>query len=101
MKYERISKDWGKMGFQGKDPKTDFRGAGYFGLCNLIYFAKNYNEKYKSMLKGRSTEELSNYPVAIASLNVVMLIYQILGIFFFFFTFFFFILKNKFPPFFF
>ena len=25
---ERISKQWGDIGFQGKDPKTDFRGMG-------------------------------------------------------------------------
>jgi hypothetical protein len=29
---ERISKDWQDIGFQGKDPATDFRGTGYLGL---------------------------------------------------------------------
>ena len=24
----RISKQWGELGFQGKDPQTDFRGMG-------------------------------------------------------------------------
>eukprot|EP01091_Cochliopodium_minus_P014029 TRINITY_DN4680_c0_g1_i1.p1 TRINITY_DN4680_c0_g1~~TRINITY_DN4680_c0_g1_i1.p1 ORF type:complete len:339 (+),score=84.55 TRINITY_DN4680_c0_g1_i1:28-1044(+) len=77
--YTRISKDWGKIGFQGNNPATDFRGCGYFGLCNLIYFSKTYEAKYKSMIKGRIKEDLRNFPVAIASLNVIMLIYQILG----------------------
>jgi len=25
---ERITKQWGDLGFQGKDPQTDFRGMG-------------------------------------------------------------------------
>ena len=25
---ERITKQWGGLGFQGKDPQTDFRGMG-------------------------------------------------------------------------
>ena len=29
---ERISKQWGDIGFQGKDPKTDFRGMGMLFL---------------------------------------------------------------------
>uniref|UniRef100_A0A8R7PTM6 ELMO domain-containing protein n=1 Tax=Triticum urartu TaxID=4572 RepID=A0A8R7PTM6_TRIUA len=30
------------MGWQGKDPSTDFRGGGFISLENLLYFAKNY-----------------------------------------------------------
>ena len=28
---KRITKQWGDLGFQGKDPQTDFRGMGM--LC--------------------------------------------------------------------
>ena len=31
------------IGFQGPDPATDFRGAGYLGLLNLHYFIKYHN----------------------------------------------------------
>lgn len=31
----RISKQWCEIGFQGDDPKTDFRGMGLLGLYNL------------------------------------------------------------------
>uniref|UniRef100_A0A673JNT4 ELMO domain-containing protein n=1 Tax=Sinocyclocheilus rhinocerous TaxID=307959 RepID=A0A673JNT4_9TELE len=33
----RITKQWGNIGFQGDDPKTDFRGMGMLGLTNLLY----------------------------------------------------------------
>ena len=29
------------MGFQANDPATDFRGAGYLGLVNLVEFSRN------------------------------------------------------------
>ncbi|NXQ78641.1 ELMD2 protein, partial [Quiscalus mexicanus] len=32
----RISKQWCDIGFQGEDPKTDFRGMGLLGLVNLL-----------------------------------------------------------------
>jgi len=31
---ERITKQWGDLGFQGKDPQTDFRGMGM--LCFVV-----------------------------------------------------------------
>lgn len=33
----RITKQWGDIGFQGDDPKTDFRGMGMLGLNNLVW----------------------------------------------------------------
>ncbi|KAG9338685.1 hypothetical protein JZ751_025353, partial [Albula glossodonta] len=37
----RVSKQWCEIGFQGSDPKTDFRGMGLLGLHNLLYFAEH------------------------------------------------------------
>ncbi|XP_047462923.1 ELMO domain-containing protein 1 isoform X1 [Mugil cephalus] len=37
----RISRQWCEIGFQGSDPKTDFRGMGLLGLHNLLYFAEH------------------------------------------------------------
>ncbi|XP_077596670.1 ELMO domain-containing protein 1 isoform X1 [Stigmatopora nigra] len=37
----RISKQWCEIGFQGSDPKTDFRGMGLLGLHVLLYFAEH------------------------------------------------------------
>lgn len=33
---DRITRQWGEIGFQGDDPKTDFRGMGILGLNNLM-----------------------------------------------------------------
>jgi len=47
----RISQQWKLIGFQGKDPASDFRGVGIFGLWNLIYFTEKYNKKYIELLQ--------------------------------------------------
>lgn len=42
MKRSRVfvSEEWGELGFQGKDPTTDFRGMGMLGLQQLLYFSE-------------------------------------------------------------
>ncbi|KAG9344010.1 hypothetical protein JZ751_012486 [Albula glossodonta] len=51
----RITKQWGDIGFQGDDPKTDFRGMGMLGLTNLLYsyaiVGINLTEMAYSLLK--------------------------------------------------
>ncbi|NXY11652.1 ELMD2 protein, partial [Pteruthius melanotis] len=51
----RISKQWCDIGFQGDDPKTDFRGMGLLGLVNLVYsyaiVGINLTEMAYSLLK--------------------------------------------------
>ncbi|KAK1318629.1 hypothetical protein QJS10_CPB04g00271 [Acorus calamus] len=37
-----ISDQWKEMGWQGKDPSTDFRGGGFISLENLLFFAKTF-----------------------------------------------------------
>lgn len=37
----RVSSLWQDIGFQGEDPKTDFRGMGILGLENLLYAFTN------------------------------------------------------------
>jgi len=46
----RKTKQWQNIGFQGEDPKTDFRGMGILGLENLRYFAKEYNTAARHIL---------------------------------------------------
>ena len=36
LNQNRVSKQWQDIGFQGDDPKTDFRGMGMLGLLNLL-----------------------------------------------------------------
>eukprot|EP00808_Paulinella_micropora_P000061 g64192.t1 len=47
----RVSSDWDEIGFQGKDPATDFRGMGMLGLSNLIEFARQYPTSSAQVLK--------------------------------------------------
>ena len=37
-----VTTEWVRLGFQGADPATDFRGMGVLGLHNLVYFGEHY-----------------------------------------------------------
>jgi len=63
-KPERITDKWQDIGFQGKDPATDFRGMGILGLQNLVYFARTYPEKARSLV------EKDKYSFAIVGINI-------------------------------
>lgn len=76
----RSSPQWKTIGFQGVDPATDFRGAGILGLRCLVYFGIKHPETFHKMLAAEhrsSTQE--SYPFAIAGLNIVMMLFEILG----------------------
>ncbi|EFA78286.1 engulfment and cell motility ELM family protein [Heterostelium album PN500] len=64
----RITSEWGHMGFQGKDPATDFRGMGLLGLENLLYLATNYEEETKYILECANSK--FQYPFAITGINI-------------------------------
>jgi hypothetical protein len=69
---------WDKLGFQGKDPATDLRGAGLMGLKNLHYMAEFYPEFLRKICAeqaGKSVEE-PYYPVATAGINVSALLHE-------------------------
>ncbi|XP_056417599.1 ELMO domain-containing protein 1 isoform X3 [Hyla sarda] len=101
----RVSKQWCEIGFQGDDPKTDFRGMGLLGLYNLVYFAeKDTNSALQilsdslqpkcSILRDVSKEDLSKiskmewemkkfdnaigYSFAIVGINITDLAYNLL-----------------------
>lgn len=71
---KRFSKQWKKLGFQGTDPKSDFRGMGILGLQNLLFFAKHYNAKARQIL----TESEQEYSFAIVGINLTALVCQLL-----------------------
>ncbi|KAL6043256.1 ELMO domain-containing protein 1 [Balamuthia mandrillaris] len=74
---DRVTPQWKKLGFQGKDPATDFRGSGVFGLNNLLYFAATYPPSFRRLLHGRHQKE--KYPFAITGMNLTNLLFAILG----------------------
>ena len=62
------SEKWKELGYQGKDPSTDFRGAGFFGLEQLVYLACNYPQEYNAM-----KEAAKSYSFAISALNITVI----------------------------
>ncbi|NXN18240.1 ELMD2 protein, partial [Indicator maculatus] len=73
----RISKQWCDIGFQGDDPKTDFRGMGLLGLVNLVYFSKHYTDEARQILS-RSNHPKLGYSYAIVGINLTEMAYSLL-----------------------
>uniref|UniRef100_A0A1L8EBT4 Putative elmo domain-containing protein 2 n=2 Tax=Haematobia irritans TaxID=7368 RepID=A0A1L8EBT4_HAEIR len=73
----RISKQWQEIGFQGDDPKTDFRGMGMLGLENLLFFAREYKEAAHHVLL-HSRHPKFGYTFAIVGINLTAMAYRLL-----------------------
>ncbi|XP_006011129.1 ELMO domain-containing protein 2 [Latimeria chalumnae] len=73
----RISKQWADIGFQGDDPKTDFRGMGILGLMNLVYFSEYYSDKARQVLSHSNNPKLG-YSYAIVGINLTEMAYSLL-----------------------
>ncbi|XP_051782787.1 ELMO domain-containing protein 1 isoform X2 [Erpetoichthys calabaricus] len=73
----RITKQWCEIGFQGDDPKTDFRGMGLLGLYNLVYFAE-YDSVTSQQLLHDSLQPKYRYSFAIVGINITELAYSLL-----------------------
>jgi len=74
---KRVTKQWQDIGFQGEDPKTDFRGMGMLGLHNLIYFAREFGSAAKHILS-HSHHPKFGYSFAIVGINLTHLAYRLL-----------------------
>lgn len=73
----RITKQWQDIGFQGDDPKTDFRGMGLLGLENLLYFAQEYSGAAQHVLS-HSHHPQYGYAFAIVGINLTSMAYYLL-----------------------
>nr|XP_057920486.1 ELMO domain-containing protein 2 [Doryrhamphus excisus] len=73
----RVTKQWGDIGFQGDDPKTDFRGMGMLGLINLLFFSQNYTEEARMVLSHANHPKLG-YSYAIVGINLTEMAYSLL-----------------------
>ncbi|XP_056910821.1 ELMO domain-containing protein 1 isoform X2 [Takifugu flavidus] len=88
----RISKQWCEIGFQGNDPKTDFRGMGLLGLLNLLYFAEHDKATALQMLNDslqpkrndvindeqKNLDKTIGFSFAIVGINITDLAYSLL-----------------------
>ncbi|KAI0523047.1 hypothetical protein KFK09_005437 [Dendrobium nobile] len=76
-----ISEQWKQMGWQGKDPSTDFRGAGFISLENLLFFAKSFTVPFQSLLNKQGGKRAAwEYPFAVAGVNITFMIKQMLDL---------------------
>ncbi|XP_030643903.1 ELMO domain-containing protein 2 [Chanos chanos] len=73
----RITKQWGDIGFQGDDPKTDFRGMGMLGLTNLVFFSETYTSTARRVLSHASHPK-QGYSYAIVGINLTEMAYSLL-----------------------
>lgn len=73
----RRTKQWQNIGFQGDDPKTDFRGMGILGLQNLLFFAREYNSAAKHILS-HSHHPKHGYSFAIVGINLTHMAFRLL-----------------------
>jgi ELMO domain-containing protein len=68
-------RDWGEVGFQGKDPCTDFRGMGIFGLKQLVALSK---EEYAISMLEDADHPRRFYPFACTGINISSFIVDLL-----------------------
>jgi hypothetical protein len=65
-----ISADWGEVGFQGKDPTTDFRGMGLYGLLQLVYLSNVERGFRARKMLFESRHPRRYFPFAASGINV-------------------------------
>ncbi|KAL7602896.1 uncharacterized protein LOC111885664 isoform X1 [Lactuca sativa] len=76
-----ISEQWKEMGWQGKDPSTDFRGGGFISLENLLYFARSFPKSFQDLLrKQEGDRSMWEYPFAVAGVNITFMLIQMLDL---------------------
>ncbi|CAG9770011.1 unnamed protein product [Ceutorhynchus assimilis] len=73
----RITRQWQDIGFQGEDPKTDFRGMGMLGLENLLFFATEYKAPAQHVLS-HSMHPTYGYCFAIVGINLTSMALSLL-----------------------
>ncbi|XP_077235119.1 uncharacterized protein LOC143877140 isoform X2 [Tasmannia lanceolata] len=79
--YGLVSEQWKEMGWQGKDPSTDFRGGGFISLENLLFFAKTYPKPFQDLLQKQVGERaMWEYPFAVAGVNITFMLIQMLDL---------------------
>eukprot|EP00871_Galdieria_phlegrea_P001092 jgi/Galph1/1984/GphlegSOOS_G657.1 len=69
--------NWTELGFQGKDPSTDFRGAGWLSLLQLTYFVKTRLSLCRKLVYNSKTYQPS-YPFACTGINCTEVICKLL-----------------------
>lgn len=70
VQHQRFS--WLKLGFQGPNPRTDFRGGGILSLACMVYFAEQHNNEFLHIVN--EADHLGSYPFSAAFINVALML---------------------------
>ena len=74
----RISEEWGELGFQGKDPASDFRGMGMLGLKHLSYISSTHKKQFREIVgQFKKTKAEKQYPLSVAGIQISDLLFQL------------------------
>ncbi|CAK4107637.1 unnamed protein product [Aphanomyces euteiches] len=73
----RYTKEWGEIGFQGKDPMTDFRSMGLLALKQLVYYTEHYPVEAKRALV-HSSHPTQWYPFAVTGINITSFVVDVM-----------------------
>lgn len=73
------SDSWGEIGFQGKDPSTDFRGMGLLALVQLSHFAKIHTKRARSVLAESVNPARAYFPFAATGINLTFFVMELVG----------------------
>jgi hypothetical protein len=79
-KSNLISEKWKKIGFQGSNPATDFRGGGLLSLSNLHYLVQTEPRIFKRLCRSQDGSPEHYLPFAITGINITFMLMQLLQI---------------------
>ncbi|KAJ1930352.1 hypothetical protein IWQ60_000373 [Tieghemiomyces parasiticus] len=68
---------WPDAGFQGADPRTDFRGMGLLALDAMDYYATRYTESAQLVLKTSREHTQAWYTFGIVGINLTALAWRL------------------------
>uniref|UniRef100_A0A915Q6W8 OTU domain-containing protein n=1 Tax=Setaria digitata TaxID=48799 RepID=A0A915Q6W8_9BILA len=73
----RLTDQWQKIGFQSRDPASDFRGMGVLSLEQLIFLAQ-YDVAHAQSILSLSNHPLYGFPMAVTGINLTALVRRLL-----------------------
>ena len=77
----RISEEWGDLGFQGKDPASDFRAMGMLGLKHLCYISSVHKKQFRELAaQYKKTKAEKQYPFSVAGIQISDLLFKLFGV---------------------
>eukprot|EP00033_Pygsuia_biforma_P001618 GCRY01001820.1.p1 GENE.GCRY01001820.1~~GCRY01001820.1.p1 ORF type:complete len:356 (+),score=46.77 GCRY01001820.1:234-1301(+) len=71
-----VSKSWKKLGFQGTDPSTDFRGGGVRALQHMLYLAAS-DQSLTSSLILHAEDEKAGFFFALLSIHLSVFLHRL------------------------